>query len=623
LLHALVRIKRNYTVEQAQSDVNVIAERIASAYPAEEKDVVFGVFPLLDQVVGRYRAALWSLFGGAVIFLLIVCASAAHLLLARGMRRGQEMSIRITFGATRSGLMRQLLTENLLLGIGGGIGGVVFAYVGGRLLVRTGLTDIPRFGDARVDSSTMVFACVVSLLTVVLFGGLPAIRTPRSDIVQSLKQGGVAYSYWTRGYLRDVTIVSQVAFAFMLMAGSGLLINSFIRLLRVDWGFRTDHILIMRVRLPRSIWRNVPLQNNFAEQAYRDLERLPGVAVTGMGGGVPFRTTWRMRHVKLDGHASVFTQEWMVGPGFFEALGIPLLRGRGSTRGDGSLAPKGAIVSSSLDDELWPGRNPIGDHLDLMMARKPVGDVPHRITESDRTLQDLKLFDLQDPKLFDSISYEVVGVAKEVRMFGLKPVDSMPSIYIDYRQRPDDDSFLAFETFILRTAGDPMGLESEARSVIQDLNREVGIEVTAMSQLVSEATGGRGSTKLLLVVSSSTSILSLLLASLGIYSVLSYTTGERKHEIGVRLALGAQRNHIFRLIIERSMFVVAVGVLIWLAGAEAANRMLSSYLYGVAPTDPGTLIVAVVFFLAVAFLACYGPARRARNVDPMIMLRYE
>lgn len=622
LLHAIVRIKKGYTFAQGQTDLDVISERLASTYPETGKEVVFGVFPLVDQIVGRHRAALWSLFGGATLLLLIVCANAAHMLLARGIHRGAEMSIRLAFGATRSALIQQLLIESLLLGVVGGVLGIALAFGSVRLLLRIGLPDIPRFGDARVDGATVIFACTVSLLIAILFGLVPAIRGSRFNMIESLKQGSAAYSYGRKGYLRDLMIASEVAFAFMLVAGSGLLINSFVRLLHVDWGFRADHVLITRVRLPRPFWTNIPLQESFAEQAYRNLRRLPGTQAVGMGAGIPIRWTgWKMRHVRMNGHQSVLTREWIVGPGFLEALGIPLLRGRETVERDGSVAPKVAIVSSSLAEELWPNRNAIGSRLDLMAIKREAWDALRKSPRAPGQSDDEAL---GDPKLWDSISYEIVGIAKEVRMFGLKPVDSMPSIYIDYRQRPADDFLLPSETFILRTAGDPMSLAVAARGAIQDLNRELIIEETAtMDQLVSEATGGRGSNKLLLVVSSSTSILGLLIASLGIYSVLSYATAARSHEIGVRLALGAHRGQIFRLIMERSMLAATAGVLVGLSGANAANRMLTSYLYGVGATDPATLVSAVLLFIAVGFFACYWPARHAIRQDPMATLRYE
>jgi putative ABC transport system permease protein len=619
MVHALARLKPGVTLAQGQSAVDTIVHRLASAYPETDKNLSIGLFPALNEIVGNYRAAFWSLFGGMALLLLIACANIAHLVLARGIRRGTEISVRVSLGATRGAIFRQLLVESLLLGVAGGLVGIFIAFWGVRILLRLGLTDIPRFTESGVDHRVLLFGLGVSLLTGVSLGALPAWRVSRPNLVESLKQGGTAYSYGAHSRLRDLLMVSEIAFAFVLMAGAGLLINSFIRLARLDWGFRPDHILVVDVESPRSSWYDIPQNTTFAEQVISRLEAFPGVLSASVARGSPI-THWMgaAGPMTLNGR-TVDTWEGVVGPGYFRTLGIPLFHGREFTESDNSQAPKVVVVDKSLAEQLWPGEDPVGKRLTVPVLKLEVSEKVKKLPRSAHA-EAMRLY--EDPNSYEHIPYDVVGEVGAVRTFGLLSLN-YSSIYFDYRQRPAEIGMFG-ASFFLHTSTEPSALAKAARAAIQEAQSGVIINDTeTLTQRVTAAIGGRGSNKLLVLVGSVTSGLGLLLAALGIYGVLAFTTAQRTHEIGVRLALGAQRGVVFRMILGRGLLLTIAGLLFGLVGALATTKMLAGYLFGVGPADAVTFAEAALLFLLVAFLACYWPAHGAMKLEPLSALRYE
>jgi predicted permease len=625
LVHAIARLRPGTTLVQAQSQLDLITNRLAIAYPDTDEKLTIGVFPLLQEVVGRYSLAFWSLLCGVGLLLLIACANTAHLLLARGLRRRSELCVRVALGATRWMIFRQLLTESLLLGLAGGTAGIFFAVFGIKLMIRLGLSDIPRFTEAKLDGITLLFALGASLVTSLLFGLLPAISASRLDLVDSLKLGGAALSQTGRSQIRDVLVVSEVSIAFLLLVGAGLLINSFVRLMRVDWGFHADHVLVVSLKLPKSFALNPALEQDFVQEVDGRLKRMPAVNSVGISASVPTGNLYLTKgeYVTAEGHTKVLTRQWVVGPDYFRTLNIPVIQGREFTAKDGRQEAKVIVIAKNLADEFWPGRTAIGKTMTLLEMKNGLAEKEHGLSRTQARVMDAQIE--SDPNSWDNTSYEVIGVVSEVKMSGLKrDVDfSRPSIYVDYRQRWNGLS-MQYLTFFLQTRNDPMIIASLARdTILQNRDDIILLETTTMPDLVNRAIGGRGSNRLLLVILTTASGIGLILVSLGLYGLLSYMTVARSYEIGVRVALGAQRGDIFRMILGRGLLLTAAGLLFGVAGAIMTTDILSSYLYGVLPTDLATICAVLLLLLVVAFTACYFPARRAAKLNAWSAIRCE
>lgn len=620
-VHAVARLKPGVTLTRAQSDVDVIVRRLASTYPATDRSLSIGLFPAFDVIVGNYRAGFWVLLGAVGLLFLIACANVAHLLLVRGLRRGAEISVRVALGATRGAIMRQLLVESVVLSLMGGAAGMAIAECGVRILKTLTLTDIPRFHQVAVDWRCLLFALVTSLAAGLLVGLLPALRSARGNLVESLKAGRT-YSFGARSRLRDLLAVSEVTLAFVLLAGTGLLINSFIRLMRLDWGFRPDHLLVLDVStrdpdFPRDISRNI----GFTQQVLPRLSALPGVQSVAAARGSPMTGYWSAwpGNVSADREHSVQPLLSLVGPGYFRTLGIPLLRGREFIDSDSTNAPRVAVVSATLAARLWRGQDPLGKKLLVWDLKPEMYKRGHELKLAGRLDDMMKLAD--HPDSYDRIAYHVVGEVAPALMLGPSQIDTAAA-YLDYRQRPPAWPMLG-ESFFLRTSTPPASVAKAARTIIESDGEVEHVNEDALEERVRTAMGAHTSNKLLLVVSSVTSGLALALAALGIYGVLAFTTALRTHEIGVRIALGARQGEMLRMVLRRGLLVTLHGLLFGSLGAILATRTLSSYLFGITPTDSATYAEVAMLLFLVAFLACYLPARRAMKVDPTVALRYE
>jgi len=622
-VHMVARLKEGVSPQQAQAELDSITASLAETGQVA-RGTEPGLFPLLDIVIGQYRTALWTLLGAVGLVLLIGCVNVANLLMARGVTREKELAVRVTLGASRWKIFRQLLTESLLLAVLGGVLGVLLAGAGLDAIRALGLRDIPRMDRAALDGRVLLFSLGLSLVTGLVFGVIPAWRASRPNLNESLKQGGMNAGRAGRSGVRDLLVSVEFALTVVLLVTSGLLIHSFIRLARLDWGFRPENVLVVTVQPPALATTSDSNQREYMDQVLGRLKTVPGVESAAVSYVVPLDfITLGLTYVAVDGRP-VTTYGWKmwnigyVGPGYFRTMGIPLIRGREFTSEDDSSARLVVVVSQALADKLWPDEDPVGKEIqfaDLNIPGTP--RVPGKIFRPEGTLDEMIAakkaeFRLHPPR-------EVVGVAGNVRMFGLEFADE-PVLYVGTTQELRRGLF----QIALRTSGDPTRFADAAKAVIIDVNNGAAIrKMETMEELVRDSIGGRGTSKLLLVVAVMFGTLAVVLAASGIYGVMAHAVTQRTQEMGVRVALGAQRGDIFRLVLGQGMRLVLSGAALGVTGAWAATRVLKTLLFGITPTDVPTYAAVLTFLILVALVACWVPARRATRVDPMVALRYE
>ncbi len=590
-LPVIGRLKPGVTLAQAQEEMDGIAARLTAEYPQANAERGVMVVPLPEQLTGRVRPALLVLLGAVGMLLLIACANVASLLLARAAEREREFAVRAALGAARGRLARQLLTESLLLAQLGGLLGILLAGWASSAILSLSPGDLPRVGEVRIDGRVLAFALGVSALTALIFGLAPALRFSRPDLNRSLKEGGRGTTGLARHRLRQALVVSEVALALVLLVGAGLLLRSFARLLQVNPGFSTDRALALEVHI-FGVARTPELKAAFIEQTLDRIAALSGVQAAGAVSALPFHDnaispntafTIEGRPLPLPGqeptaYLTVATAD------YFNTLGIPLRRGRFFSRFDRRDAPPVALVNETMARRYWPGEDPVG----RKVSARLFGQV---------------------------IACEIAGVVGDVRHTGLDS-DPRPELFLPHLQNAYGSM-----TYVVRTAGDPLALLPAVKKEIWAVNKNLPFTSTAtVEQLVSRTLDERRFTLLLL---GSFAALALLLAAVGLYGLISFTTRQRTHEIGVRMALGARARDITRLVVREGLQLALPGVAIGVAGAWALTRFLSGLLFGVSATDPVTFAALSTLLLVVALLACYIPARRAAKVDPMFALRCE
>jgi predicted permease len=552
------------------------------------------VVPLAEHLAGNLRPVMLTMFGVVGLVLLIACANVAHLTLARASTRGREMAVRAVLGAGRWRLVRQLLSESIVLALGGGVAGLLIAAWGVEAVthlipssVGAGILNLAR---PHVDVTVLLFALGVSVLTGILFGLAPAVAAAGPGLAERLKDGPQALSHSrSGGWLRGALAVAELSLALVLLIGAGLLIKSFYRALTVDLGFAPERVLVMKISLTDARYPKPEQKLEFFSDVLRRVESLPGVRAAALGDSLPL-SPYRMRLMirremvtrpgKTPGSNTVPMVRLTVSPGYFYTLGIPLLKGRTFTDHDDEQAPKVAVLNDALARRLWPGEDPVGRRL---------------------------------PLFTDNL--KIVGVVENVRHNG--PGEGVESeIYVPYLQVPENSMQLA-----LRAAVSPASLISAVRGQISALDPEQPVSnVTTLEQTLSESFAPRRFNTLLLAIFGA---IALALAAVGIYGVLAFSVTQRTHEIGIRMALGAQRSDVLKLVVGQGFRLTLMGVVTGIAGALALTRLLSSLLYAVKPTDPPTFIAVSLVLTAVALLACYIPARRAAKVDPVVALRQE
>ncbi|HWT02793.1 MAG TPA: ABC transporter permease [Pyrinomonadaceae bacterium] len=585
------RLKTGATLAQAASELNSVSAQLARESPRTNADIGVTAIALPEQITGPVRPALLILLGAVTFVLLIACANIANLLLVRGAERGREFAIRAALGAGRARLIRQLITESVVLALVGGCCGILLAQWGVDLLLAFSPANLPRLDEVGLDARVLGFAACISVLTALAFGLAPAIRFSKPDLQESLKEGGrTATAGLFRQRFRNALVVTEIALALVLLIGAGLLIRSFVSLLNVNPGFTTDNILALQV----FIWDEIPEPEKrlpFYDQAFAALSSLPGVESVGGVSSLPFFRFEMPTTFTVEGRPSpapgqeLSAYRGMATPDYFRTLGIPLGRGRFFTRFDDSRSAPVVLINESLARRYFPGEDPLDKK--VLLRTRDGRPVPRTI----------------------------VGVIGDMRPDGLDS-DPRPEIYLPYHQTTFGEM-----TFVIRTTGDPQQVLPAVRQQLWSLHKDITFyRVATMEQLVSESLAARRFNLFLL---SAFAAIALALAGVGIYGLISFATSQRTHEIGVRMALGAQAGDVLKMVVRQGMILALAGVGLGLIAALALTRLMSSLLFGVTPTDPLTYTGVSVLLTTVALLACYIPARRATKVDPMVALRYE
>ncbi|PYU47828.1 MAG: hypothetical protein DMG53_08075 [Acidobacteria bacterium] len=582
------RLKPGVALSQAQSDINTIVARLHQQYPVTTGHNV-RLIPLRELSAGPVRQTLVILLGVVGLVLLIACANVANLLLSRAVTRRREIAIRTALGAGRLRIVRQLLTESMLLSLVGGVLGLALAWGLVRLLVAASPEQLPRVQEIALDLRVLLFTLGVSLLTGLLFGLAPALAATRHSLGHFLKEAGRGGAEGlAHNRLRGVLVVTEVAFSLVLLVCAGLLGRSFVRMLEVNPGFRPDHMVTMWMNFTSANYAPKGRPTQFLEQLIPRAAALPGVEGVAISNDLPLEgddTTTGLSDV--EGRAPFPRgQQPLVGvhavnPGYFRSMGIPQLRGREFSASDNANSTPVVIINQKLAETLWPAQDALGKHFHLMGDKQS----------------------------------EVVGVVGNVLHNGLGESVSLES-YLAFPQNP-----WSYVGLAVRTHGDPGAVYGAVRSLVEQIDPELPVhDMRPMEQVVAETMASR---RLTLWLVGAFAALAFVLASVGIYGVMSYAVTERVHEIGVRMALGAQRRDVLRLVVGHGMRHAAIGLLLGSVAAFLAARAMTTLLFGIRPGDPLTYIgIALVLALA-ALLACYIPARRATSVDPMVALRYE
>ena len=592
-LQAVGRLKPGATLEQAQSELNTIVNRVAQAHPETQGEGQSAVVtPLSDHIFGTARPALYLLLAASGLLLLIACANITNLLLARATTRSREIGIRAALGASRRRIMQQLLTESLLLAIVGGVLGLVLSYLLVSLMTAVAPADIPRLDEVRISVQVLLFTILVMLVTTVLFGLAPAFVTSKIDLIESLREGGVKMAGGGRGNkLRHGFVVAEVAITLMLLIGAGLIFRTFMNLRQVDLGFNPQNVLTMQLNVHGPKYAKDEQRRDFYSQFVEKLEAQPGVSAAGVilirplegpiGWDMPYITEGQSAD---DARKNPITNYEVITPRYFRAMGIPLVSGRELTEQDTDASPPVIIISETMARRLFPGTDAVGQRIKL------------------------------DPSEADSPWRTIVGVVRDVRyrQLGSARLD----VYVSHKQTTERVKYL-----IVRTANNPMSLVPIVRRELASLDPNLTVTgfMTGEDLVARAIARPRFNTLLLACLG----IVAALLALTGIYGIVAYMVTERTREIGIRMALGAQKRDVFKLILMQGMKLVLLGVALGFIAAFAATRVTRNLLYGVSTSDPFTFIGISLLLLAVALIACFFPTRRATKLDPMIVLRYE
>jgi putative ABC transport system permease protein len=590
-LRVVARLRAGVTLEQARSDLDTIARRLEAQYPDTNTGLSFAPTPLHEDVVRDIRPALLVILGAVGFVLLIACANVANLLLARGAARQKEIAIRTALGAGRLRIMRQLLTESVLLSaLGGGLG-LLIAMWGVDLLVAVSPQDLPRVRESGLDLNVLLFTAGVSLLTGLFFGLAPALKASKLDLNEALKEGGRGSTEsLRRNRVRSLLVISEVALSLVLLIGAGLLIRSFVSLLNVHPGFEVPALLVVEMPLSRAKYASPEQQTTYVKQLIERTSTLPGVDSVAAVNILPLSGNGRQSSFTIEGRPPVppgqepDAEVSTVTPDYFRAMGIPVRSGRTFTERDTKDAPGVVVISETLARRNFPGEEPVGKRLRLDDAQPP---------------------------------YQIIGIVADIHHEGLER-EVYPEYYLSSLQSPERQVNL-----IVRAAPgtEPASLQPSVRQAIKQLDGDQIIwDSKTMRQLLAESVSARRFNMLLLGLFAS---LALILASVGIYGVMSYSVTQRTHEIGIRMALGAQTRDVLRLVVTQGMTLTLVGVVVGLIAAFAVTRVMTSLLFGVTATDAPTFIAVSLLLAGIALLACLIPARRATRVDPMVALRYE
>ena len=588
------RLKPGLTVEQARPEMEAIAQRIETNFPQSNANTGVNLVSLRDQTVGKVRPALYVLLGAVALVLLIACANVANLLLSRAAAREREFAIRSAVGAGRGQIIRQLLVESAVLGVIAAAVGVGLAIFGLDALKALLPPDMPRIDQIGVDGRVLGFTLGISMLTAVAFGLVPALQASKPKLSETLKEaGGRGGSQGVRSrQVRRLLVIAEVALAIMLLVGAGLLIKSFNRLQGVELGFRTERLLTVELQLPASKYGDGTARRPFHTALLERLSNLPGVEGAAATTSILLSTTPNSGYFNIEGRPPGRPGERIevtidsVTPNYHQLMGTPLLKGRAFSDADGPDSPRVVIINESFAKRFFPGEDPIGKRMNY-------GDNPDQTQNPWRT---------------------IVGVVADTRRNGFDR-EPRPESYIPLMQRPP-----GLTTYVIRTSSpDPATLVTAVRSAVRGIDPDQPIfGIKTMEQVMSETTAQRRLNTILLGVFAG---LALVLAAVGIFGVMNYSVTQRTHEIGIRMALGAQRGDVLRLVVGQGMVLAGIGVVVGLFGAWALTRLLATMLYGVSATDPVVFAGVAALLALVAVFACYLPALRASRVAPTVALR--
>jgi predicted permease len=588
-LALVARLQPGVTVSQAQAAMDLFSSRMEKQTPNAKGWYNSHTVPLTHQVGSDTRTPLLLVLGAVGGVLLIVCFNIANLLLVRSIVRKKELTLRVALGATRRRVMRQLLTESLLLASAGGLLGVGIGLAGVWMVKLFGPSTLPRLQDVGLDWRICVFTLSITALVGVLFGVIPALGAARADMVESLKERGQGGANPANLYLRNTLIVSEVALALVLVIVSGLLVQTFYRLINVDPGFKAAHVLTFEIALPQLKYPDNAHIAKLYQAMIPQLQALPGVESAAVTEAVPMgdapeSTGFRIPdHPVHDPKASPIANYTIVSPDFFATIGTPLLRGRGFLETDTADSVPVVIVNEAMAKKYWPGKDVLGKQIRVPAQHAPM---------------------------------IIVGVVANMKHLSMRE-DPGPEMYVPYTQ--DVWPSMAQMQIVLRTRSSPESVVGQTRAAVQSVDPALPIaKVTTLSTLTDTSMAQSRFSMLLLGFFAA---LALVLALVGIYGVISYSVLQRRQEIGIRIALGAQRRRIFGMVIGYGLRMAALGVVIGLGVSFAVARAMASFLYGVKPADPATFVVLSLFLTVAALLACYLPARRAASVDPMRALR--
>lgn len=603
-LYAVARLRSGTSVVAANARFTSFVERMKKDNHYYDPDFGATLVSANDQVFGNSRRVLTLLLGAVAFVLLIGCANVANLLLSRGEARQREIAIRAALGAGRRRLARQLLTESLLLGLVGGVVAIPLAVLAGPVVVRLGAASLPRADAASFDVSVLLFTFVISVATSVVFGIAPVVHALRGDVHRSLRVSRGTGGARGRGgaTIRQIIVAAQVALAVMSVAGATVMIKSFNTLLSVAPGFRPDNVLTMRLSLPPARYRGTTSIRAFYDDFLNRIRAIPSVRTAGAVSALPLTGTLADWGVSIAGDAEAPTPDahqqraafdWqMATPGYFEALGIDIRRGRAFSAGDTKAAQPVVIIGETTARKFWPNRDALGSRIRLGGTQ-------------------------------DTVWREVVGIAADVHHQALDK-EIRPEMYLPHSQFPATaaDSLLLGQnamSLVVRSQGDPTVMTSDIRNVLRSLDPLLPIaQVRTMETVLTQSVATPRLATFLLAIFGT---LALVLSAIGVYGVMSYSVAQRTNEIGIRMALGAQAGDVSRLIVRQGMLPAVLGIAVGIAAALAGSRLMQGLLFGVSPTDKASLVIAVFVLGSVAFLATMLPARRVSRVDPVSSLR--
>jgi len=588
----IARLKPTATIAGAQSQIDTISARLQQQYPETNYGWSARLWGLQAWTTRDVRTSLLLLLGAVGFVLLIACANIANLLFARASARRREIAVRTALGAGQWRIIRQLLTESLLLAVAGGAVGLALSFLLIKLLIAVGPADVPRLGQVGLDARVLAFTVGVVGLVGLFFGLAPALHASKTDLNDVLKEGGRSGSEGPgRNRVRAVLVVTEIALSLLLLIGAGLLIKSFVLLRDVNPGFDPENVLTMRVALPGKRYPEPQQSATFFRELTQRVSALPGVEAAGAALSLPLgesNSTAGRSFVRegrpLAPEEALQTDYFVLTPDYFKTMRIPVKTGRSFTDGDTAETPPVVVVNESIARRIFAGEDPIGKRITVWPDEK--------------------------------FPREIVGVVSDVKISRLDE-ETGYQIYVPHAQ----DAGWGVMSLAVRTKGKPEALTSPVRGAILSIDKnQPAYDIKTMDDVFSASVA---KTRLVMLLFGVFSMFALLLASIGIYGVIAYSVAQRTHEIGIRLALGAQTRDVLRMIITQGMILALIGAGLGLAGAFAATRVMRRLLYGVSPTDPLIFVGVSLLLTVVALLACYIPARRATKVDPMIALRYE